>query len=103
MTCKEAIEAMKKYNFDQFPVRDAEGKTLGMVKLNDLSTKLYMKKVTLGCPVSLVMNKEYRNMSSDMPLSELARIFERQNFVFVDNKFIVSNYDLLAFMNEKME
>jgi hypothetical protein len=49
------------------------------------------------------MNKEFRNTSSTIPLSELARVFERQNFVFVDNKYIVSNYDLLAFMNEKME
>lgn len=47
MTCREAIDAMKKHNFDQFPVRNAEGKTVGMVKLNDLSTRLYMKKVTL--------------------------------------------------------
>jgi len=103
MSCKQAIEAMKKHNFDQFPVRNAEGKTLGMVKLSDLSTRLYMKKVTLSSPVSLVMNKDFRNTSSTMPLSELARIFERQNFVFVDNKYVVSNFDLLSFMNDKME
>lgn len=49
------------------------------------------------------MTKDYRNMSSSMPLSELGRIFEKQHFVFVDNKYIVSNYDLLSFMSEKME
>jgi len=61
-----------------------------------------MKKVSLADPVSLIMNKDFRNMSSTMPLSELARVFERQNFVFVDNKHIVSNYDLLSFMSDKM-
>ena len=104
MTCKEAIHLMKEKSFDQFPVKCSEtNKTLGMVKLNDLSTKLANKKVVLQDSVSLVMNKDYRDMSSEMPVSELARIFERQNFVLVDNKYIVSNYDLLSFMAEKME
>ena len=101
-TCREAIELMKAKAFDQFPVRD-NGKTVGMIKLNDLTTKLANRKVGMADPVSAVMNKDYRNMSSEMPLSELARIFERQNFVFVDDKYVVSNYDLLAFMAEAME
>lgn len=104
MTCREAIELMKAKSFDQFPVKSSEtGATLGMVNLNLLTTKLAGKKVTMKDSVTGAMNKDYRNMSSDMPLSELARVFERQNFVFVDNKFIVSNYDLLAFMSEKMD
>ena len=41
-------------------------------------------------------------MSSDMPLSELSRILEKKNFVFVDSKYIVSNYDLLKFMQDKI-
>jgi len=48
------------------------------------------------------MNKDFRNMSSGMPVSELARIFEKKKFVLVDNKYIVSNTDLLSFMSEKM-
>ena len=104
MSCKEAITLMKEKSFDQFPVKCSEtGKTLGMVKTNDLTAKLANKKVTLKDSVTNVMNKDYRNMSSEMPVSELARIFERQNFVFVDDKFIVSNYDLLSFMSDKME
>lgn len=101
-TCRQAIELMKAKAFDQFPVRK-DGKTVGMVKLNDLTTKLSYRKVGMNDSVSSVMNKDYRNMSSEMPISELARIFERQNFVFVDDKYVVSNYDLLAFMAEHME
>ena len=102
MSCKDAIALMKKHSFDQFPVRSDEGKTVGMVKLSDLVTRLTMKKLTMADPVAGVMNKDFRNMSSSMPLSELARIFERQNFVFVDDKYIVSNFDLLSFMSDKM-
>ena len=102
-TCREAIDLMKSKSFDQFPVRNAEkGLTVGMVKLNDLSTKLANKKVKMSDPVTDVMNKDFRTMSSKMPVSELARIFERKNFVFVDDKYIVSNYDLLAFMSDRM-
>lgn len=47
------------------------------------------------------MTKDFRNMSSDMPISELSRVLERQNFVFVDSTHIVSSYDVLDFMNQK--
>lgn len=77
-TCREAIDLMKAKSYDQFPVRNAElKKTVGMIKLNDLTTKLANGKVKMGDPVISVMNKDYRNMSSEMPISELARIFER--------------------------
>ena len=65
-------------------------------------TKLANQKVTASDPVKKVMVKDFRNMSSEMPVSELARVLERQNFVFVDSKFIVSNYDLLSFMEDKL-
>ena len=73
-----------------------------MVTSTLLMTKLSNKKVTLEDPISKVMTKEYRNMSSSMPLSELSRVLERQNFVFVDSSQIVSNYDLLDFMSDKI-
>jgi len=104
MTCKEAINLMKAKSFDQFPVKNAEtNKTVGMVKLSDLTARLANRKVSMSDSVSGVMTREFRNMSSSMPVSELARVFERQNFVLVDNKFIVSNYDLLTFMSDKMQ
>ena len=73
-----------------------------MVTSTLLMTKLSNKKVTLEDPISKVMTKEYRNMSSSMPLSELSRVLERQNFVFVGSSHIVSNYDLLDFMSDKI-
>ena len=64
--------------------------------------KLATKKCTGKDPISCVMTKEFRDMSSSMPLTELSRVLERQNFVFVDGKYIASSYDVLSFMNEKM-
>lgn len=48
-----------------------------MVTSTMLMSKLANKKVTLSDPISKVMTKEYRNMSSSMPLSELSRVLER--------------------------
>lgn len=73
-----------------------------MVTSQLLVSKLANRKVTGSDPISKIMTKEFRNMSSDMPVSELSRVLERQNFVFVDSKFIVSSYDVLDFMQDKV-
>lgn len=73
-----------------------------MVTSQLLMSKLAGKKVTGSDPISRIMTKDYRNMSSSMPISELTRVLERQNFVFVDSKFIVSSYDVLEFMQDKV-
>jgi thiamine biosynthesis lipoprotein ApbE len=56
-----------------------------------LMQKLATRKLTGNDDISKALTKEYRKMSSDMPLSELSRILEKKNFVFVDSKYIVSN------------
>lgn len=103
MTCKDAINHIKQSSYDQFPVKSHEdGKLLGMVTSTLLMEKLANKKIQLEDLISKVMTKEFRNMSSQMPLSELSRVLERQNFVFVDGSHIVSSYDLLEFMSQSM-
>jgi hypothetical protein len=66
-------------------------------------SKLANKKVTGIEPISKIMTKDFRNMSSSMPVSELARVLDRQNFVFVDGTHIVSSFDLLEFMQDKVD
>jgi cystathionine beta-synthase len=103
MTCYDAIEEIKKSSYDQFPVRSHQSdKLVGMVTSTLLMSKLANKKVQSTDPISKVMTKEFRNMSSEMPVSELARVLERQNFVFVDSTHIVSSYDLLDFMQNRV-
>jgi len=104
MTCKDAINEMKSSSYDQFPVKNAEsGELVGMLTSTLLMSKLANKKVTGIQPISTIMTKEFRNMSSHMPLSELSRVLERQNFVFVDGTHIVSSFDLLEFMQDKVD
>jgi predicted transcriptional regulator len=103
MTCHDAIEEIKKSSYDQFPVKcSSTDKLLGMVTSTLLMSKLANQKVKSTDPIIKVMTKEFRNMSSDMPVSELARVLERQNFVFVDGTHIVSSYDLLDFMQNRV-
>lgn len=75
-------------------------RVVGMLTTNNLLTKLNMKKVTGKDTVDKVMIRDFRNMSSSMPLYELSRVLERQSFVLVDGSSVASSYDVLNFMNE---
>lgn len=99
MSCGDAIVTMKKDSYDQYPVQEEGGdKVLGLLTAATLMSKLAHKKVDLADPISKIMTKDFRNMSSEMPISELVRVLERQNFVLVDGKSIASSYDLLGYM-----
>jgi hypothetical protein len=64
-------------------------------------SKLVKNKVKMSDPISKALIKEYRNVSSTIPLHELGRVLTRNTFVLVDGKFIASNFDLLNFMKTK--
>jgi cystathionine beta-synthase len=99
MTCKEAIDKIKEQSYDQYPVQDRkEMRVVGVITSQLLMSKLVNQKVNGSDPISKVMTKDFRNMSSGMSLSELGRVLDRQNFVLVDGSSIVSSYDLLNFM-----
>jgi len=75
---------------------------IGMVTSTILMSKLVKNKVKLSDPVKNVLVKEFRNVSSTIPLHELGRILARNSYVFVDEKYICSNFDLLNFIKDKM-
>jgi hypothetical protein len=66
-----------------------------------LVTRLTKRKCKLDDGIEKNVIKEYRNVSSNISLNELGRIFTRHNFAFVDHKYVVSSFDLLNFMKEK--
>jgi hypothetical protein len=76
-------------------------KVVGMLTTNHLLMRLSMKKVTGTDTLDKVMIRDFRNMSSSMPLPELSRVLERQNFVLVDGSSVASSYDVLNFMADK--
>jgi len=82
-------------------VKNKEGGIVGMVTATILTGKLIKKKVTISDSLERVVLKEYRNVSSTTNIAELGRIFQRHQFVFVDNMYIASSFDLLNFMSEK--
>jgi len=41
-------------------------------------------------------------MDSSLPVFELSRVLEREKFVIVDEKFVVTSNDVLDFMQSKM-
>lgn len=98
LTCKEAIDEMQRHNFDQFPVRNSAGVVIGCLTSTILTTKLIKKKVTLDDKIEMAAVKEFRSISSTTKLNELGRVLGRHTFALVDNKYVVSSFDLLNFM-----
>jgi len=101
LTVKQAIDEISRNNYDQFPVRNAEGHTIGCLTSTILTTKLIKKKVTLDDKIDKVVVKEFRSISSKTKLNELGRVLGRHTFALVDNKYVVSSFDLLNYIKEK--
>jgi len=81
--------------FAQYPVKDAEGKVLGVVTKSDLLNKMGKKAVQPTDTIKDLINKELRNVSSTVTLNELNRVLVRNQFVLVDKKYLVTTTDLL--------
>lgn len=101
LTVREAIDKMQSYNFDQFPVKNSSGEIIGCVTSTILTTKIVKRKVTLDDKIEKCVIKEFRSISSSTKLNELGRVLARHTFAFVDNKYVVSSFDLLNFMKSK--
>lgn len=101
MLVKDAIEAMQKHSFDQFPVRNAAGEVVGCITSTILTTKLVKNKVSMSDKIEKAVMKEFRSISSSTKLHELGRVLGRHTFALVDNRYVVSSFDLLNFMKEQ--
>jgi cystathionine beta-synthase len=101
MSARDAIDEMQKHNFDQFPVKNAAGEVIGCLTSTILTTKLIKKKLTLEDKIEKSVVKEFRSISSTTKLHELGRALGRHTFALVDNKYVVSSFDLLNFMKQQ--
>jgi len=79
-------------------VRNAAGVVLGCLTSTILTTKLVKRKVTLDDTIDKCVVKEFRSISITTKLNELGRVLTRHTFALVDNKYVVSSFDLLNFM-----
>ena len=89
ITCQEAITLSKKYGFDQFPVKNVKGETIGVLTDKNLMTRLSKRQGELKDTIKKVIVRDIRQVSSSITLNELARVLQRNSFVLVDNKWFV--------------
>lgn len=74
---------------------------IGCLTSTILTTKLVKNKVTLDDKIEKCVMKEFRSISSSTRLHELGRVLGRHTFALVDEKYVVSSFDLLNFMKTK--
>lgn len=83
VTCKEAIHVLAGEGYDQIPVVSKENDVLGVVTEGNLSAKLMSGKVKADDSVTKALFKQFRVVSNDTTLSELASIFDYDHFALV--------------------
>lgn len=94
---KDGIKALGTKS--QALVTDADDKLVGIFSTAVLMDRISKGKVTPNDVVSKAVTTVYRKTSTDIPLSELSRIFTLTDFVVVEGKHIVTHHDLLSFFN----
>ena len=102
MSCGEAAKFIREYDFDQFPVKEASGKITGIVTAANLMTRLVKKQVDIKDPLSEVVSRDLRRVSSTITLNELGRILARNRFVLVEDKQIATVSDMLRILNQEL-
>ena len=66
----------------------------------ELMNKLVKKAAGVTDPVRSIVNKELRHVSASTTLNELNRVLNRNRFVLVEQKYMVTTTDLLMVLGE---
>jgi cystathionine beta-synthase len=98
-TIGEAIKEMG--SKQQLIVTGDDGKINSIFTSDVAMDKIFKGKITTSDNVTKSTSKLYRKTSTDIPLSELARIFTLTNYVVVNEETILTHNDLLNFFAEK--
>jgi len=94
-TCAEAVDMMRCSNFDQFPVKDASGAIMGVLSSKDLLGRLYKNQLQMSDTIERAVVRQLRRISGDITLNEVARVMTRNTFALVDDKYMVTIFDVL--------
>jgi cystathionine beta-synthase len=83
-TCKEAITFMAQHGFDMVPVQNSSGGSVqGVITEGNLTALLVKEKISPNDPVSKAMYKQFKKVSNNTTLAELALQFDREPYVLV--------------------
>eukprot|EP00051_Salpingoeca_urceolata_P026833 m.478918 g.478918 ORF g.478918 m.478918 type:complete len:538 (-) comp21273_c0_seq1:110-1723(-) len=83
MSCANTVAILHQEGFDQIPVVDVTGGILGMVTEGNLMSQLLAGRVQKEDPVSKVLYKNFKQVSTHATLGEVSRKLDRNPFVLV--------------------
>ncbi|KAH7482431.1 hypothetical protein KRP22_008314 [Phytophthora ramorum] len=83
LTCKEAVDILKKEGFDNLPVVADDNSIVGVVSEGNLIAQLMPGRVHPTDAVEKAMFKQFKQVSPQTSLYELSRIFDRDHFALV--------------------
>ncbi|KAF4325089.1 hypothetical protein BBO99_00000549 [Phytophthora kernoviae] len=83
LTCKEAVDILKKEGFDNLPVVADDNSIVGVVSEGNLIAQLMPGRVHPTDAVEKAMFRQFKQVSPQTSLYELSRIFDRDHFALV--------------------
>lgn len=97
VTCKEAVEILKKHGFDNLPVVDENNTILGVISEGNLTAQLMPGRLQPSDPIEKAIYKQFKQVSVHTSLSQLSRIFDKDHFALVVNEqrcFVPGGHDV---------
>ena len=83
VTCQEAIAVLSKEGFDELPVVSEDNEIIGVVTEGNLSAKLVSGRVQPEDAITNVTYSQFKQVSMNTSLGELAHIFDRDHYALV--------------------
>lgn len=100
-TIGDAIAKFQSGGYAQYPVRQADGKITGVVTKVEALKQLVKQRATMSDPVSKLVQRDLRHVSSTISLDEMSRILNRNKFALIEKTKFVTTSDLLKKISNK--
>ena len=103
MKVSELLGRMNSSDAQAYVVVNGEGKILGSITKAHMMTKLVKNSVNLDTPITEMVIRDIRHVSSTTKLNELARVLARTRYALVDKKSLITVDDFVAFLGSKLK
>lgn len=68
---------------------------MGVLSSKDLLARLYKNQLQMSDTIERAVVRQLRRISGDITLNEVARVMTRNTFALVDDKYMVTIFDVL--------